>query len=260
MRENRESALGGTGLQIRLQKGFWTSTFGLSLLGLLLVCVLGGAGVFTAYYIKYSRMIDQRLSGNVLQNTTQIFAAPARIGPGEAMSADELAAYLLRAGYRPRQEESSLGQYTLQGSTVDIRPSKLSYFAGGNALEVQFAGKTIRSIRPLGGGSELAAADLEPELITNLFDSAREKRRPVRYQDLPKPLVSAILSAEDKRFFEHPGFDPVRILGAAWADLRHKSHMQGASTLTMQVARSFFFSTERTWKRKLAETMVSLEL
>ena len=73
--------------------------------------------------------------------------------------------------------------------------------------------------------------------------------------------MHAIISAEDKRFFEHGGFDFVRIIGAAWADIRHNSnHYQGASTITMQVARTFFFSNERTWRRKIAEAMVSMEL
>jgi penicillin-binding protein 1B len=72
--------------------------------------------------------------------------------------------------------------------------------------------------------------------------------------------VQAILSAEDKRFFEHPGFDFIRIFGAAWADVRHSQHLQGASTITMQVARTFFLSTDRTWRRKLAEAMLSFEL
>jgi len=143
---------------------------------------------------------------------------------------------------------------------VDIKPSKLSYFEGSNALAVQFNGKVIRAIRPLAGGPDMGVAEIEPELITNLFDSAREKRRPVRYEDLPPTLVQAILSAEDKRFFEHPGFDFIRIFGAAWADVRHSQHMQGASTITMQVARTYFLSTDRTWRRKLAEAMLSLEL
>src|SRR5436309_4494462 len=83
----------------------------------------------------------------------------------------------------------------------------------------------------------------------------------MRYEDLPATLVDAILSAEDKRFFEHGGFDFIRIVGAAWADVRHSSqHYQGASTITMQLARTFFFSNERTWRRKLAEAMVSIEL
>src|SRR5438552_10421187 len=206
-------------------------------------------------------MIDARLSGNVLQNTTQIFSAPEHISAGQAWGPEDLTAYLTRVGYRPIQDASAIGQFTAQENTVDIRPSKFSYFAGNNALAVQFRGKSIRSIKPLAGGGELDTAEIEPELITNLFDSAREKRRPVRYEDLPVMLVDAILSAEDKRFFEHGGFDFIRIVGAAWADLRHTSqHYQGASTITMQVARTFFLSTERNWRRKLAEAMISVEL
>ena len=248
-------------MRIRILKGFWTSGLGLTILGVVFSIFLTTVGLFTYYYIKYSRMIDARLSGHVLQSTTQIFSAPEHISVGQAISPEELTGYLQRAGYRPETDPNALGQYTVQRNAVDIRPSKLSYFVGGNALDVQFTGKTVRAIRPLGGGNALDSAEIEPELITNLFDSTREKRRPVRYDDLPPLLVHAILSAEDKRFFEHGGFDFVRIAGAAWADLRHSSnHFQGASTITMQVARTFFFTNERTWRRKVAEAMVSLEL
>jgi penicillin-binding protein 1B len=247
-------------LRIRVQKGFWTSAFGLTILGIAFVIFFISASVFAWYYIKYGRMIDARLSGHVLQNTTQIFSGPEQISTGQAWGPDELAQYLQRAGYRPEHDDSSLGQYTANGSTVDVRPSKLSYFAGGNAIAVQFSGKTIKSIRPLGGGADLGVAEIEPALITNLFDSSRDKRRAVRYDDLPPMLVNAILSAEDKRFFEHPGFDFIRIFGAAWNDLRHGTHLQGASTITMQVARTFFLSTDRNWRRKIAEAMLSFEL
>jgi len=247
-------------LRLRIQKGFWTSAFGLGLLAVVALCFILAAGVFTFYYVKYSRMIDFRLSGHVLQNTTQIFSAPEHISDGQAWGVDDLVTYLQRTGYRPVSDENALGTYTIQGNTLDIRPSKLSFFAGGNALAVQFNGRVIRSIRPLGGGSDMGTAEIEPELITNLFDSLREKRRPVRYEDLPPQLVQAILSAEDKRFFEHPGFDFIRIFGAAWADIRHAQHFQGASTITMQVARTYFLSTDRTLQRKLAEAMLSFEL
>jgi penicillin-binding protein 1B len=248
-------------LRIRIRKGFFTSKLGLTLLGIVFALFLTSGGIFTYYYVKYSRMIDLRLTGKVLQNTTQIFSAPEYISTGQAWTAEDLTTYLTRIGYRPEADDNSLGQYTVQGNTVDIRPSKLSYFGGSNALAVQFSGKLIRSIRPLSGGGSMDTAQIEPELITNLFDSAREKRRPVRYEDLPPELVHAILSAEDKRFFDHGGFDFIRIVGAAWADIRHSSsHYQGASTITMQVARTFFFSNERTMRRKLAEAMVSVEL
>jgi penicillin-binding protein 1B len=248
-------------LRIRVQKGFFTSVVGLTILGVVFALFLTAGGIFTHYYMKFSRMIDARLSGNVLQNTTQIFSAPEHISVDQAWGPDDLTTYLTRVGYRPQADPNALGQFTMQGNTLDIRPSKVSYFAGKNALAVQFRGKSIRSIRPLAGGGELGTAEIEPELITNLFDSAREKRRPVRYEDLPVLLVDAILSAEDKRFFEHGGFDFIRIAGAAWADLRHTSqHYQGASTITMQVARTFFLSTDRNWRRKLSEAMISLEL
>ncbi len=247
-------------MRFRVQKGFWTSSFGLALLAVVALCFLLTAGVFTYFYIKYSRMIDARLSGRVLQNATQIFSAPERITDGQPWGLDDLVMYMQRVGYRADDSENSLGQYTVEGNTVAIRPSKLSYFGEDNAISVQFNGRSVRSIRPLAGGADMGSAELEPELITNLFDSAREKRRPVRYEDLPPILVQAILSAEDKRFFEHPGFDFIRIFGAAWADIRHSQHLQGASTITMQVARTFFLSTDRTWQRKLAEAMLSFEL
>lgn len=248
-------------MRIRILRGFWTSGLGLTILGIFFAIFLTSAGLFTYFYIKYGRMIDARLSGHILQSTTQIFSAPEHISVGQALSPQELTAYLQRAGYRAETDENALGQYTVQKNSVDVRPSKLSYFGGGNALDVQFSGHVIRTIRPLSGGTSMETAEIEPELVTNLFDSAREKRRPVRYDDLPPVLVHAILSAEDKRFFDHGGFDFVRIAGAAWADLRHTSnHFQGASTITMQVARTFFLSNERTWRRKLAEAMVSTEL
>ena len=248
-------------MRIRILKGFFTSKWGLTLLAVVFAAILTSASVFTYYYVKYSRLIDTRLTGRVFQNTTQIFSAPETISVGQTWTPDDLITYLTRVGYRPEADPSALGQYTVEKNTVDIRPSKLSYFGGSNALAVQFGERGIRGIRPLSGGENEQSAQIEPELISNLFDEAREKRRPVHYDDLPADLLHAILSAEDKRFFDHGGFDFVRIVGAAWADLRHSSqHYQGASTITMQVARTFFLSNERTWRRKLAEAMMSIEL
>lgn len=246
--------------RIRIGGGFWTSRIGLGLLGTALLSVLAVAGTTTYYYVEYSKMIDLRLSGRSLQKTTQIYSRPERIGESETLSREELAGLLTRAGYRTQAVPGGVGQYSVAADRIEIHPGPSSYFYGANALRVQFAGKTIKTIRALPSGEEMATAEVEPELLTNLFDSAREKRRPVRYEDLPKVLVDAALSAEDKRFFEHPGFDPIRILGAAWADLHKSSRLEGASTITMQVARSFFFTTERSWRRKLAETLVALQL
>jgi len=247
-------------LRIRLSRGFWTSRFGITVLASGLLLLFAGVSAFAYYYVSYSRMIDARLSGQVFGNTSQVYSAPRRIYEGEPIGEGDVVASLVRAGYFDRPVDGARGEFQVSRSSLSIHPSSASYFGGTNPLRVDFEGGRIARIASLANGAELSSAEIEPELITNLFDTAREKRRVVRMDQLPKVLVDAVLAAEDKRFFEHPGFDPVRIVGAAWADLRHRNVGQGASTLTMQLARSFFFSTERTWKRKLGETLVALEL
>lgn len=251
-------------MRVRISRGFWSSRLGLGVLGLALAGIVTGIGVFTYYWVKYSHMIDARLAGGAYQATARIYTAPTPIFVGQALAPGDLAAYLQRAGYLTSDVAGALGRYSADNKTVEIWPSPQSYFAGKNHLRVDFSGHEIASMWSLDSGGGVQSAEIEPELLTNLFNQAREKRRPARYDDLPKILIDAVLSAEDKRFFEHPGFDPWRILGAAWADLRKERVSQGASTITMQVARSFFFSLERTgwaaWRRKIAETMVALEL
>jgi penicillin-binding protein 1B len=247
-------------LRIRFGKGFWSSRWGLITLGTLLAMLLTGVGIFTYYYVVYARMIDERLSGNFFQHTTGLYTQPGRIFNGEPVTAANLEDYLQHSGYTNGTDNTGAGHFSLNGNSLEIYPGKASFFKGGNALRVDFSGHQIHAIRSVATAATMDSAEIEPELLSNIFDESREKRRPVHFDDLPKVLVNALLAAEDKRFFEHVGFDMIRVMGAAWADLRHNAKAQGASTLDMQLARSFFFTTERTWKRKLAETMVALEL
>ncbi|HID48218.1 MAG TPA: peptidase, partial [Chromatiales bacterium] len=86
------------------------------------------------------------------------------------------------------------------------------------------------------------------------------KRIPLEYQDYPPLLVKAVLAAEDDRFFEHPGVDYQGILRAAWHLVRTGDKGQGGSTITMQVARNFFLSREKTYLRKLNEIFLALKI
>ena len=88
-----------------------------------------------------------------------------------------------------------------------------------------------------------------------------EKRRvPVEYKDLPEPLIQAFLAAEDDRFYQHPGVDYQGIIRAAYSLLMTGEKTQGGSTITMQVARNFFLSNEKTYLRKLNEIILALEM
>jgi len=247
-------------LRIRIARGFFTSRIGLAILGAALAILLAGAGVFAFYYIQFGRLIDQRLTGQIFQNTSRVYSAPDRIYVGETMRLGDLAGYLLRAGYQEGPVAGSPGEFRATQATVEILPSTSSYFQGHNALRVRFAGNQISQIIELSDASSVDFADIEPELLTNLFDSSREKRRVVRFEDLPPVLVHAVLAAEDKRFFEHGALDLVRVVGAAVYDLSRGQKAQGASTIDMQVARTFFFTTKREWSRKLKEVMMAAEI
>jgi len=88
-----------------------------------------------------------------------------------------------------------------------------------------------------------------------------EKRRaPVKIEEVPELMVKAVLAAEDDRYFEHPGVDYQGILRAAFHLVKTGEKGQGGSTITMQVARNFFLSSEKTFLRKLNEIFLALKI
>ncbi len=117
-------------------------------------------------------------------------------------------------------------------------------------------------------GTELSAYELEPQLVTALFDAEqRSKRELVKYDGIPPVMVQAVLAIEDRSFFEHSGVNFVRFGGAVLADLTrrmgltHQKFDQGGSTITMQLSRGFFLNPEdKTVKRKLTEMLIAEEL
>ena len=82
----------------------------------------------------------------------------------------------------------------------------------------------------------------------------------MKFADIPQVLIDAVTSAEDKRFFQHQGFDPLRIVKAAYVDLKEGRKEQGASTLSQQLARKLWLEPEKRWTRKMAELLITLRL
>jgi penicillin-binding protein 1A len=107
-----------------------------------------------------------------------------------------------------------------------------------------------------------------PSSITELYDGqgnvigsfALQRRIIGNYDDFPKILHDAVLSIEDKDFEKHVGISFWRVFGAAYRDISSGSRAQGASTLTMQLARNLFLSADRTFNRKIQEIMLSLQI
>jgi penicillin-binding protein 1A len=89
---------------------------------------------------------------------------------------------------------------------------------------------------------------------------ALQRRIIAQFEDYPRVLYDAVLSIEDRNFEKHSGFEVWRMLVAAWHDLRSGGNVQGASTLTMQLARNLFLSPERSYERKLREILLAVQI
>ena len=107
-----------------------------------------------------------------------------------------------------------------------------------------------------------------PSSITELYDDhervigsfALQRRVVVSYEDFPPVLRDALVSIEDKDFYRHSGVNFWRIIGAAYRDITSGGRLQGASTLTMQLARNLFLSPDRSFHRKVQETMLAIQI
>jgi penicillin-binding protein 1B len=227
-------------------------------LAVFIVMSVSVCGWFSYYYIKYDRIIDQRFKGPVFSSSAKIYATPRAIRVGEKVDLHEIAAQLRRAGYAENDGSSSMGSYHAFNSGIEIKPGPQSYHSPEPAT-IRIQDGHVSSI--VGKSGDLEAYELEPRMITALFDAEqRSKRQLVKYDDIPKILVDAVLAIEDRRFFQHGGVNFIRLGEAAWVDITHQKHEQGGSTLTMQLSRAFFLSPEKTVKRKVVEMLIALEL
>ena len=117
--------------------------------------------------------------------------------------------------------------------------------------------------------SEVAAlATYRPSVVTRIYaddgktvigEFALEKRIPLKYEEIPANMKNAILAVEDARFYDHIGIDPVRIVGAAWKNLTTEK-VEGGSTLTQQLAKNLFLTKEQTYRRKMNEWLLALQI
>src|SRR5919197_4634139 len=143
----------------------------------------------------------------------------------------------------------------------------LALLAGLAAAVVLIAGLVIALAYPNLPSLEALTA-YQPKIPLRIYTAegvqigefGEERRAVVSIDAVPQPLKDAIIAAEDERFYQHPGIDYVGVLRAAYANLISGGRRQGASTITMQVARNFFLSSEKTLTRKLYEALLAFKI
>ncbi len=249
-------------VKVKLGSSKLQRTLLLALAGALGVILLVFVSVFGFYWFKYKSIVDQRLTQPLFENTAKIYAAPREVRPGQKLSAHFVAQELRDAGYSQdgAGPQSPMGHFSESADSITVHPGPQSYHSEDGAT-IGFDNGKVTQITG-DGNINLNAYELEPLLITGLSeDKSRTKRRLVTYDELPPNLVHAVISIEDRRFFEHGGVDYIRLLGAVKNDLtRRHSYMEGGSTLTMQLARGFFLTPEKRIKRKLIEIVITFQL
>jgi penicillin-binding protein 1B len=216
--------------------------------------LLTGVGLLLVALVIYTATELRRFERAETRRGTLVYAGGQWVGPGVNLRVVDLAGSLARLRYaESRGRPRGPGQFQRRADGWEI---VLRTGAEGGRREPQRVRLETRDDRIVDvqvDGKSVAGTTLEPEVLASIDDRAGEEYRPVRLGDVPITLLSAILAAEDHRFFDHGGFDLRGVLRAAWANLRAGRVTQGGSTITQQLVKNRLLSARRSYARKVRE-------
>jgi penicillin-binding protein 1B len=239
--------------------------------------------LFSYYYVTFAHQIDERLHGERERVLPRVFARPLELYQGEAVSDRQLLDRLNDLGYVQRTRAENIGEFSATDGVVSLIPRGGTY--RGRLVRATFQRARPRTskrqapslgdvtgpitrLEIVGASAQLKArgkavsrVTLELPLLSALTKAARQKRRQVPLSAIPTRVIQAVLAIEDRRFYSHPGVDPIGIVGALLTNLKgDKPYLAGASTLTQQLVKNFFLTPEKSIRRKLLEQFMALVL
>jgi penicillin-binding protein 1B len=239
-------------------------------------------GAVSYLYVSYGRIIDARLQGERTRAVPRIYARPLTLQTGQSMSQAELTLRLNDVGYVQRSRVEQPGDFAIDGRSV-ILLSRGGDQAG-KAVTVAFPEPPVmkkKSAKPpplppqriatiQAAAKTIERVTLDAPLLTAMMTGSREKRRRVALDTIPPRVRDAVLAIEDRRFYYHPGVDPIRMVGAVLTNIfGSRPYLVGGSTITQQLARNFFLTEQmqieqqtrqRSYGRKVLEQFMSLIL
>ena len=229
--------------------------------------------VFAYLYVTLATLVDARLSGALDRVAPRVFARPFELRIGQQISLVELVDRLNDLGYAERAAVEAPGEFAVSGRTISLiaRGGPMADKNIRVSLTPRPAEPARASTRPpppdritrldVSGSGPATAVTVDAPLLSTLATGLREKRRRVPLDHIPRVMREAVLAIEDRRFYDHPGVDVIRTVGAVVTNLRgDKPYLVGGSTLTQQLVKNSFLSREKTVKRKLQEQMMAIIL
>ena len=204
--------------------------------------VLIGLVVLVYAWIRVAGMIDRRLGGSDDRPMPRIYGRAFEMHPGQPLSVAELRARLNDVGYSEKTKAERPGDFAIAGSVVQLITKGLPPAGPVSArIEIGRGNYIAKVTAPGPKGAPIASVTLEPPLLAEL--ATGQRRRYIPIGAMPKRMINAVLAIEDRRFYDHPGIDPIGMFGALWRDLfGSKEYMAGGSTITQQIVKNTFLT------------------
>ncbi|MCP4337505.1 MAG: penicillin-binding protein 1B [Desulfobulbaceae bacterium] len=228
-----------------------------------LVIIVGCLLLVVAYVFRLDGQITKRFEGKRWELPARIYARPLELYIGKTITLGALEKELIQLRYNRQDSPDKPGEYSIQGNKVSIYSRTFPFpdiKQPATLVTLAIHDQTIATLAAPGNKEMVNMFRLEPLRYASIYPSHNEDRLLIKLADTPELLIKTLLLIEDNNFYSHLGIRPTAIIRAALANLKAGKTVQGGSTLTQQLVKNIFLSSERTLLRKVNEAIMSLLL
>ena len=221
-----------------------------------------GIGLGVPWTIWLDMQVRDEFEGRIWDVPSRVYARPLSLYSGKILSREALLTELRAAGYKKTGQASMSGSYSVSGNRFDIHRRAFTFDDGAVAEDrilLNLSSGSIRQVSDL-SGSDPGIVRLDPAEIASIYPLHDEDRTLVVLTDMPGLLVTGLQAVEDRQFKHHHGVALRSIARAFVANLKAGQAVQGGSTLTQQLVKNYFLSSERTLVRKANEAIMAVLL
>ena len=202
------------------------------------------------------------MDGQIWRLPAEVYSRIESVKISDNLAFDEVIQILLDNEYRQTTMVAAPGDFKLEDDTIVVLRRAFPFPdkpEPQRVLRLRFVDNKLNRIEDLVSVKAIDEFRLAPKLIA-MLESDNEDRLAIPLQNYPRLLIDALILTEDRRFYDHHGINPVGIIRALITNIRAGQTVQGGSTLTQQLVKNLFLSSERTITRKANEALMSLVL